>query len=200
MTFVVKCLPSSCPQVIRKQAGSWGYSGWISAAETFSDWASFGASLHSPVTGSGQRFLCHHSQAPCITSWCKCRQALTGRQLFLTLFSSEHYNQNASPPSTFSNAPVSDGMSILQASTAFQQAKLQEGFGRRRNCSPPREGGIWDLARTFHGSGSFHGGSESQMGSAANIGGSEVADSCQSVLVQVRETHMKGAPERVVGA
>lgn len=62
-----------------------------------------------------------------------------GRQFLLTLFSSKHYNQNASPHSTLSDDPVSDGMSILRASKAFQGANLQESLERRRNCSPPGE-------------------------------------------------------------
>lgn len=57
-----------------------------------------------------------------------------GRQFLLTLFSSKHYNENVSPPSTLSDDPVSDGMSILRASKAFQGA-----WKRRRNCSPPGE-------------------------------------------------------------
>lgn len=51
-----------------------------------------------------------------------------------------------------------------------------------------------------HGSASLHGGAGSQAGSAANIWASEVADSCQSMLMQVRGTQLKGAPVRVAGA
>lgn len=57
-----------------------------------------------------------------------------------------------------------------------------------------------DAARTLHCSGSLYEGAGIQAGSAANFWGSEVADNCQSMLIQVRETQPKGAPARVVGA
>lgn len=155
-----------------------------------------------PLTGTGQWCHCHQPPNPCVptTARGRCRQAPTGSHPFHAFAPTKHH-QNDTPPSALHEVLACDGISILRAWHGFPGSKPAGGLGKEEKLLPPRRASLTqDPSRTLRCSVSLYGGAGSQAGSADNIWGSEVADGCQSVLIQVRGTQPKGAPARVVGA